>query len=153
MSNTMTEALIRAATLTFEDLGFMLPDWELDEIQRKALPEAIVSIGFDGPLSGELVLRLYGGLLPSLSSNMLGQEDPPDEGMQYDALGEIANVICGNTLPVIAGSSSSFLLGTPVVGVLDKDSAPFPEPTAMTALGLEEGRAVILLYLRETKES
>ncbi len=148
MSN-MTEALTQAAVLTFEELAFLLPDEELNDQQKAAGNEARVTVTFKGSFQGNLVVRLYGGILPSLAANMLGEMTPPDERTQQDALGELANIICGNALPSIAGSREVFHLGAPHVErycgspwLQDQGSA-----SARVSLGLEEGRAEVDLFI------
>ncbi len=69
--------LYKAATLTFEDLGFLLPTQEIDEQQLNAQFEAAVSVNFEGPFSGKLLVRVCGGLLPIIATNMLGEADVP----------------------------------------------------------------------------
>ena len=148
MYNKMTAALTQAAASTFEELGFMLPDAELDDIQRGAALEARASVSFSGPFTGRLVVRLYGRLLPSLAANMLGRMDPPSAEMQSDALGEITNVICGNALPVIAGEAAVFHLSTPQVHHAGQVERSDDAPAAVTRLGLEEGRTEVRLFIQ-----
>jgi len=64
----------------------MLPTPEIDEQQLNARVEAAVSIDFEGPFSGNLLVRICGGLLPILAANMLGEEEVPSKSLQYDAL-------------------------------------------------------------------
>jgi len=77
MSNKAEKELCKAALLTFEDLGFMFPEPELEEEILPAEPEASVSVEFWGPFNGRLVVTVCGGLLPALAANMLGEEAPP----------------------------------------------------------------------------
>lgn len=147
MSET-TQALTRAAVLTFEQLAFVLPDTELNDEQMAARREARVTVVFKGSFEGKLVVSLYGGVLPSLAANMLGETAPPDEKTQQDALGELANVICGNALPAIAGSKEVFHLGAPQVELLagtPQDQAAI-SAAARIALGLDKGRAEVDLH-------
>ncbi len=145
----MTEALTRAAVLTFEKLAFLLPDQDLNAQQKAAGNEARVTVPFKGPFQGSLVVRIYGGVLPLLTANMLGETTRPDERTQQDALGELANVICGNALPSIAGSKEVFHLGAPQVeryrgSPWGQDHGP---ASAQISLGLEEGRAEVALHI------
>ena len=57
MSNYLETALFKAAALTFDDLGFFYCTQELDEDQRRAEPNLAVSVAFQGPLAGKLVLK------------------------------------------------------------------------------------------------
>jgi hypothetical protein len=79
---------------------------------------------------------------------MLGVDEPPATAQQYDALGEIANVICGNLLPRIAGPQAVFQLSPP--RLLD-DLSVVPEMVLSLAveaqLGLEHGRVDLRLFV------
>ena len=123
----------------------MLPDRELSARQQAAGPDAAVSVGFRGPFEGRLVVRAFGGVLPTLAMNMLGEEEAPPAALQRDALGEVANVICGNLLPAIAGSREVFRLDAPVPEGPEA-AAPGAPLLSSAVLGLEDGRAEILLY-------
>jgi len=148
MSDKAEKELYRAAILTFEDLGFMFPEPELAEENRLAEPEAAVSVEFWGPFSGKLVVTVCGGLLPALAANMLGEEETPSASQQHDALGEIANVICGNALPAIAGPKAVFQIGSPQhiqnVDLAGNDTAGLE---AAVHLALDQGRADLLLFV------
>ena len=66
----------------------------------------------------------------------------PPKSLQYDALGEIANVICGNMLPCIAGSKEFFYVSAPKM----VESIDLP-PVAEIQVGLGLGRADLLLFI------
>ena len=150
--NKQTEAVLcRTAGQIFEDLGFILSSREISQEQKNSPLAATVSVAFRGPFAGNLLIRIYGKVVPALASNMLGDDSAPSEEMQQDALKEIANVICGNLLPAIAGSSHVFDLDAPVV---------YHDPAAAAAairgnlaaranLGLDYGRAEIELFCSE----
>lgn len=142
MSKRLETELYKAATLTFEEMGFLLPTLEINEQQLNAQVEAAVSVEFKGPFSGNLLVKVCGELLPILTANMLGEEDVPPKSLQYDALGEIANVICGNLLPCIAGSKDFFHVGAPKM-VKGTDLHPLAE----VQVGLGLGRADLLLFI------
>lgn len=142
MSNKLETELYKAAVLTFEELGFLLPTPEIDEQQLNAQVEAAVSVEFEGPFSGTLLVKVCGGLLPTITANMLGEENIPSENQQYDALGEIANVICGNMLPGIAGSHEVFQVSPPQMA----EFTDLP-PVAEVQVGLGQGRADLLLFI------
>jgi hypothetical protein len=150
MSKALAKALYKAAALTFEDLGFMLPSSELDDSQKKALPLIAVAVRFHGPVNGKVVVTICGPLLPTLAANMLGESDHPSEAQQHDALREISNVICGNMLPLIAGTQPVFNVELPEIVEPSKAIAP-EEPVASTQIGIEEGRAELRLYVDNLK--
>jgi CheY-specific phosphatase CheX len=149
MNDKIARALYRAAALTFEELGFMFPSSELDPLQKYASVDAIGCVDFEGPCDGRLVVRMCGGVLPVLASNMMGELNPPGPQLENDALGEIANIICGNLLPSLAGVKEVFQLKTPRVMSLNEPLPPLPDhsPTAQVQVGLEEGRADLILFL------
>jgi hypothetical protein len=150
MSKALEKALYKAAALTFEELGFMLPSPELDDCQLAASPVIAVSVRFHGPFSGELQLILCGELLPVIAGNMLGEDSVPSLEQQYDALRETGNVICGNMLPLIAGTKPVFNVDLPKVLPNVQTRQPSP-PVALTQIGIEEGRAELKLYLDDPK--
>ncbi len=148
MTSRLEKQLFQTATLIFDELAFMLPVPEPDDDQEQAIAAA-VSVEFQGPFRGRLILGASQELLPTLAANMLGEENAGSPGQQLDALGEVANVICGNVLPVIAGSEQVFQIAAPEVcdsaTVLgsDRDS-----PAAEVHLPLDEGYAQVLLFLQ-----
>ena len=148
MNNNLVSELSKAAVLTFEELGFMFPSLELDEVQERAPFETKVSVGFTGPFSGTLVMSMFGGLLPVIAANMLGEADTPTVSQQQDALKEIANVICGNMLPGIAGPKEIFHVDSPqILEAGDEYVVSGEESKTESVIGIEQGRADLQLYL------
>lgn len=141
--------LFQAAALTFEGLGFIYAEADLTEGQEQAPVEAAARVRFTGPMTGQLEVRVAGGILGELAANMLGQDKPPGPGTQRDALGELTNVICGNLLPKLAGSHVVFDLSKPEVRSRSEDMEEAPDWNHAThvKLGLSEGRAEVLLFL------
>lgn len=141
----MEQALYQAAILTFEELGFMFPVERLDDDEFGEDESTRVSVRFNGTLSGEIVLEIENSILPTIASNMLGTEDlPEDPEILHDVLGELTNVICGNTLPSIAGKDEVFRLEPPR---RVRKSEVAEAPTAIAHLDVEESRADVRLYL------
>ncbi len=152
MSSSLLDPLYRAATLTFEEMALLYATPLQEPIEGGA--DAEVAVGFTGPLRGRLVVRAFGGVLPVLAANILGQEEEPAPQLQRDALGEVANVICGNLLPAIGGPDALFLLDAPAPPERVPASDAFPElPVAGVALDLECGRAEVLLFLGDAGEA
>jgi hypothetical protein len=147
MNNLWKTALLQAAVLTFEELCFLFPDAAVGAEQAQTSLEATVRVRFHGPVAGCLVLRLYGNLLASLASNMLGEERQWPVVKQYDALGEIANVICGNLLPRIMDPQEIFQLGVPEI-LAPAASATQDGETLVASgqLGLDNGRVELQLF-------
>jgi CheY-specific phosphatase CheX len=150
MNNTWKTALLQAAVLTFEELCFLFPETELTEEQQRATADAAVCVRFQGPFHGALQVNLCGQVLSIVTANILGEEDAPTPAQQLDALGEIANIICGNLLPHIAGAHAIFQLDAPQV----VDAAEAPASASMACvtdvqLGLERGRVDLRLWAQQ----
>lgn len=148
--NRLQTSLFNVSLRVFEDLGFLLPSPVLNEEQEETELGAAVAVEFTGPAKGTLLLSISGQVLSTLASNMLGEDVPPPEPQLQDALREVANVICGNLLPDIAGPEAVFDIGAPRVGKLqDLQSKIQGRLAARQAIGLEDGRADIQLFLSE----
>jgi chemotaxis protein CheX len=142
--------LLEAATSTFEQLGFLFADYELENFQAEAPLDATARVVFKGPMPGALEVQLTRSLLSELTQNMLGEEEASDEAVWADALGEVANVICGNILPQIAGPTAVFDLESPQVEVSGNVMVPYPGAEVSSGiLGIESGRTKVTLYLDE----
>ncbi|GAB4220317.1 MAG: hypothetical protein Kow001_01710 [Acidobacteriota bacterium] len=146
MEASLESRLFRAAALTFEELAFMFTDPELNPRQLAAPFAAAGAIDFRGPFRGRIVVRLFGDLLPTLTANMLGETQGDDPALQEDSLKEIANVICGNLLPLVAGDTAVFNLEPPCF-----HAHPVGPPAGLrhkgsVSLGLEAGRAEVELF-------
>jgi chemotaxis protein CheX len=145
MTSTLETPLFNAAASTFEDLALLFPSRELDELQRGASLDIAVAVPFRGPFDGRLEVRLSASLLPAIAGNMLGDDGDVSDQTARDAIGELANVICGNVLPAIAGSREVFHLEAPrPIAVADAPGAP---ATVVTEIGIDEGRAEVRLYV------
>ncbi|MEO8621157.1 MAG: chemotaxis protein CheX [bacterium] len=145
------ESLAATVTRTLEDMCFFYVSPVLTDEQRDAHLDGAMEVTFCGPRAGRLVVSLSGDTLPTLASNMLGDADgSPD--MQRDALGEVANVICGNLLPIIGGTGAVYSIGaaTPAIMPRNREDACL---RAQVHLGVEEmGRADVLLYIDRDME-
>jgi hypothetical protein len=149
MNRDVQPALRRAATSTFELLGFLFATEEIDgeALDRPLAVRGVVE--FHGPVEGCLELRLTGDLVPELAANMMGTDEVPDEATCRDAVGELVNVICGNLLPELAGYDAVFDLTPPLVGA---DADPLPRRGQLVAeeqLGVEAGRAELRMWMTE----
>ena len=146
MNNKVTEALAQAAGLTFEELGFLFPACETSSPQAAANFSNSVIVNFHGDGHGTMVLNVSPELLPVIAENILGDEETSEE-VQLDALGEVANVICGNVLPMIFGKSSVIRMDAPEHSEFNSTD----ECAGEVHLGFDEGCADVLLYLDEGK--
>jgi CheY-specific phosphatase CheX len=135
---------------TFENLAFMLEVSAEEAPRRELSPDrAAASVRFEGPLSGRVVVTVDLEMLPTLASNMLGLDPAalPAVIEQSDALKELANVICGNLLPEIAGANSVFRVRPPVLIDADAASRSPDAPTATASLPLDAGAARVELFI------
>jgi hypothetical protein len=150
MNKDLQASLYQAATLTFEELAFMFPSPVLEDESLQAQLEATACVEFRGAFTGRLVIAAYGDAMPTLAANMLGDAEPPSPQDQRDALGEIANIICGNLLPMIADPKDVFHLDAPRIS---ESMQPLPghanAPVAEAQVGLDVGRAELTLFLDE----
>ncbi len=146
MSNSQETKLYRVTALTFEQLGFMLPSPDLTEEQKRAPVDAAVKVEFTGCFSGRIILSVSGGVLPYVVSNMVGEDEAFSPDALQDALGEMANVICGNLLPEMVGNREVFSLRPPER--IDPASIKGEgDPDAAIHVGLDEsGRADVYLF-------
>ncbi|MCH7690135.1 MAG: chemotaxis protein CheX [candidate division Zixibacteria bacterium] len=151
MMEKCQKSLMEAAVQTFEDLGMMLLNEELTDDQKEAKKEASVMVTFSGPFSGRLEITVFGEITEKLARNISGSEELSSDILPLDALGEIANVICGNVLPKIANVRDIFHLTSPAP--LNSEQTDQDAEMVMIAdshLGLEDGRAEIKLLIDET---
>lgn len=146
MTPTLLQTLYEAAVYTFEQVVFLLPEVPPDEIQRQRRVTAVATIGFTGPRPGRLQLLAAEGLLPRLTANMMGA-DVADPALQLDALGEIANIICGQVLPVLDENGAFQQTPPEVVSIGPDELGATVAPSAHLQLGVESSRADLLLYL------
>jgi len=145
MKRPLDQKLAEVAEQTFESLAFMF------SMPEKAEHTVAVSIGFSGPAEGKLFVWMPQSSLPTLATNMLGMDDgdgEPTAAQQHDSLKELANVICGNLLPKVAGVRAVFQLGQPEI-IPDGAIAEVPEqrPAGKTHITLDSGNADIELYI------
>ncbi len=147
MSNT-TEQLLRQATVsTFEELAFLFLEDECAIPDGDAPLDAVAAVDFHGPMRGRLVIRASSNLLPVIASNMMGEDAAQHRPMQRDALGEIANVVCGNLLPMLAGSEAVFRLDAPQWRADMTDARDGDAPIARVRFAVEDGRAQAELFV------
>jgi CheY-specific phosphatase CheX len=151
MLNSLKSRLYQATALTFEQLGFVLPASELDSTQRGARCDARVMVSFHGPCEGRLIIATDGDVLATVVANMLGDEGEISEESRLDALGELANVICGNVLPLLMGPAAIVSLAPPRVISGEVGAAAADESVAAEVeVGLDDGRAEVTLLVRGT---
>lgn len=147
MSSAMEASLYECTASTFEMIASLEAQQELSERQWKTRVAAAASVSFWGPMTGRVAVRVCDHVLPAIAMNALGYTEPPSEEMQLDALGEVANIICGSMLRAL--STDSFGQGTPQVAPHDAAGDEAELACASVTVGLQDGRAEVLLYLQE----
>ena len=136
--------LFKAAALTFETMGFIFPTIELNETQQEARFDVGTFVNFDGPVKGRLSLKIYGEILPFITTEILGEDGPPPRSIQQDALGELINVVCGNFLPNMCDCREVFKIEPPQVLEHDVYYVQNPDESENhVELGLANGKAII----------
>jgi hypothetical protein len=147
MKRTIEESLGRVGLRTFADMCFMYPMPELAKLQQGRPAEAAVEVRFSGASEGCLRVAVGGGLYDAVASHMMGAPDPAPE-QKNDALGEVANIVCGNILPILDGGRSEPRLGSPCPVPLDGRSEGAVTPAAgPVRLNLDRGWAELTLYI------
>jgi CheY-specific phosphatase CheX len=148
MNEKLETNLRQAAILTFEQLGFMFPMSEDESVQADWEFGTGVQVAFSGPLRGVLSVHTSEELMSTLAGNMLGQDETPSITEQRDALGEVANVICGNLLPLIAGSEAVFDIGAPAPAMCtDGKNDASGGATSRVSILLDSGQADVQLCI------
>ncbi len=164
MEHDLTELLVLAAEAAFEQLGFLFPDFDDEDDDLPGRDRGVpgdhtdadaggsggspgmmgMIVAYSGPSDGALLVRAEPALAATLAGNMLAADAPPSAALQEDALGEIANVICGNVLPVV-DAAAVFRLERP-----RRVDGPAPAETVRAAASLrfEGGRADVALVDR-----
>ncbi|MBN2583751.1 MAG: chemotaxis protein CheX [Planctomycetes bacterium] len=146
MTARYDEPLQEVAAEAFSTLGFMFPMDE--EAGDEPLTDAVVAeVSFSGPQSGALKVAVAPGLPAVLAANMMGADDEAPPEQQLDAFKEMANVICGNILPRIAGEEAVFDVHPPEI--LQGAAAPNGgrQCVAEAGLLLDGGRVEVSLFL------
>jgi CheY-specific phosphatase CheX len=135
-------ALNQALAEVFESLCFMVPRHASEAAVEPPLPEpcVVVLLDFSGAGHGTLCLSLSESLIAPVTSAMLGDDGEPSLDEQHLATCELANILCGNLLPRLAGQRAVFNLGTPRV-VAWLDVAYFADDEAVARVLLDDGVA------------
>jgi CheY-specific phosphatase CheX len=150
MTNPLLTALYQTTASTFEDMGFILPTHEIDENQQQAKRTISVCIDFHGTQEGMFIIHTFGKWLPFLAANMMGEENSPSEKLQKDAIGEIANIICGNILQELAQPDDDFRLDSPrFLDLKDVAAVERLTPKVQAHMGVEDGRITVDLYITQ----
>lgn len=148
MNKQLDEILQRTAEETFEALAFLLPMPEPDEPIICAT--TVVTVRFHGPFDGKLIVMLPQAVLGELTANMLGLDEDDNISIEsrHDALKELANVVCGNVLPEIAGTVAVFNVAAPeLIDAATPTSEEGLSTAAMAEIYLDSGPATLELLV------
>ena len=151
MSEKVKETLARVTIKTLEKLAFIFA-YDEEEVELEDSENmTIASVAFEGPFSGQLMIRIPSHALLEIAINMLGMEEGEEVGLadQHDTLKETLNIICGNLLPEIADKQSVFTIKTPEI--VDRDRSKEMQKNykniITTGVELDEGVCIMSLYL------
>lgn len=149
MSQPLATPLLRATTATFENLALLAAEpaagWP-DTVDGRAA----ASVVFDGASRGRLDLIVSRALLPVITGNMLGVVHASDPALQEDALGELANVICGNILGDLDSVRVEVRTTPPAAYAPELVEG---EPVTRACIRLDGGMAEARLYLGKSVRS
>ncbi len=151
MADTYSDQIWQIACDTFETICYMFP-LERDEAVAISDISAEMSnvrsaISFEGATKGMMVIWPSYGLLDAMAANMLGVEDPSPEEKE-GALCEIANIICGNTVPLFANGARICYLNPPrlLTGTIETEVNSQSGIKESVNVYLDEGIAEISIY-------
>jgi|AMFO01.1.fsa_nt_gi Predicted inhibitor of MCP methylation, homolog of CheC len=136
-----TERVLKSvASEVLEGLAFVSADGSV-QAEAENVKKGVAIVRFSGPFSGELTVAAPEETVCELAMNMLGLETGEDcsEQAKADALGEVANVICGNLVAAIGGPQAVF--------DLEKPQVVFAEPGEGAKLEAAPGERRVLLAL------
>ncbi|SMO67495.1 chemotaxis protein CheX [Gracilimonas mengyeensis] len=135
----------------FELTCYMFPmeEWELEDAGELERPDGNVRsiVRFDGAAEGAMVISPSEDLLEALAANMLGVEEANDEEKE-GALCEIANIICGNTVPLFAHDEQICYIRPPRIAAQGEDTDELFKGMTREDVEvlLDEGIAEISIY-------
>lgn len=148
MKKQIENILKESTIITFEDICFIYQVPELKDAQKDMELEAAAEVKYRGDLTGKLLIETRGGLSKAIAANMLSN-DLPSAQQKKDALGEIANIICGNVVPSLGRGKLEYKIESP--WPLNKDELLKEEkqenPLAEITLNFNEGRADIKFFV------
>ncbi|RYZ09571.1 MAG: chemotaxis protein CheX [Myxococcales bacterium] len=148
MEEAWKTALTRAIREVFENLCFMMPAPRATvPPEPKSLSRVVLAVDIHGAGQGSLHLILPEAMVAPIAASMLGDDEPLSLAEQYDAACELANIVCGNVLPLVAGERAVFDLSPPRV-IATMDPGLDVGSDARVAVLLDEGLVCASLHLR-----
>jgi len=149
MKTQIEKVLLESTVRTFEDLCFMYQEPELKDTQENLPLEAAAEVKYrSDDFTGKLLIETRGGLSSAIATNILSNDDPSVQ-QKKDALGEIANIICGNIVPSLGEGGREYKIEPPRSlnknDLLKKEWQE--EPVVEITLNFNDGRADIKLFV------
>lgn len=148
MKTRIKKVLEEATVSTFEDICFIYTVPELKDIQKHLKLEAAAEVKYRGNFSGKLIIETRGDLLSAIAANILSN-DLSSIQQKDDALGELANIICGNIVPYLGRGGKGYKIESP--RSLNKkelsEEKKQGKPVAKVTLNFDQGRADIKFYV------
>jgi len=153
MTRQINHILSTVTNDTLERLAFLFAFPDDSRSREDPGPTVTGSVEFSGFFSGWLVVRVSSSIIPELAGNMLGMADDDEITLeaQQDAFKELANVICGNVLPAIAGDQVEFSIGAPkTLSAQDaRELLGRDRPAGEVRLMVDDGYCDVFLFARE----
>lgn len=148
MNEEWNAALARAVRDVFETLCFMVPAPKASAPpDSQGASRVVLAVEFGGAGDGCLQLALSDSMVAKAASAMLGEDGPLELSEQHDAVRELANIVCGNVLPLVAGERAVFELASPRV-LASHEPRPDGGGDATASVRLDEGTVAASLWLR-----
>ncbi len=151
MPENIKDEIKKIAYDTFQITCYMFPldEWEAGEVAVSESPDyqkrAVVA--FDGAVNGMMVIKPCRQMYDAIAANMLGVDEATDADKEA-ALCEVANIVCGNTVPLFARNSKICLIKPPQIL---KQNQQFKKKTAgmnreVLEIFFDEGTAEISIF-------
>lgn len=141
--NTITpERLAALAIAALEHAASVRADpVDPDSNRPLAEPTRSATIAFEGPVSGEVLLRVSDGFLREIASSMLGVEPGAVDLLHHgaDAIKRLTHIVGGTVIHDLGGAEGAYSLGLPRL-----TEAPPPSTGAWCAL--MSGRETLRVY-------
>jgi hypothetical protein len=150
MSTELGDQLYQTASEAFERLATMTPLPLEEAVNANGAFWKAARVDFKGPLVGTFRMRFYGGLSHAVAQALL--EEPPSVQQEEDALKEMANVICGNLLPYIAGPKPLFKMNPPQIEQTPAKKSSSQEPLlAEACITFPEGHVTMEVFIEKER--
>lgn len=147
MDRNLDEKLYSTTLESLEQLYSLFPWPEPDGHTTNAPFEAATSVDYSGDLSGRMIIAVYGNIVSSMTATLCGEGETASDSHKMDTLGEMANVVCGNFLPYLAGPKAIYHIKSPkTLSFSDLESQKREEPITKVQIPLEQGRLELCLY-------